>query len=369
MFSFNFISGMDLYNCSKVPNNKTELSTIFTKQVLPSFYIVLFVVGAVLNAMAAWIFFRVPADSALVVYLKNMVVADLLMLLSVPFRVAEKMGFNSCYLLMINCRFFAVLFYLSMYVGMLFIGYISLERYVKISQQVPSSASIRSKCSRESVLHLMQSTTFARVLAVFTWVLLFLFSVPNTILTTWPANKHNFSNCMQLKTPLGKQWHQISIFVKMSLFWGTFLIVTFTYTFIAHQVYKTYRCMRRDSRGVYRNSNRNIFCILAVFFICFVPYHVCRVPYTMSQASPSLFNTDAHFWLSQLKEGALFLLATNVCLDPLIYFLMCQTFRKSLIRKLSGRKKRKAQTTNQSLSNQWEGLTREKDAKQEETQK
>uniref|UniRef100_A0A3B3VNE8 Purinergic receptor P2Y14 n=1 Tax=Poecilia latipinna TaxID=48699 RepID=A0A3B3VNE8_9TELE len=324
---------MDLFNCSKLPTNKTGSSIVFTNQVLPSFYIVLFVVGVALNGLAAWIFFRVPADSALVVYLKNMVVADLLMLLSFPVRVAVKMGFNTCHLWIFNCRFNAVLFYVSMYVGMLFIGYISLERYVKISQHASSStstSSFKTKCSGVSDLNLMQNTTFAQVLAVLTWGLLFLYSAPNAMLATWPAKDHNFTKCIQLKTPLGAQWHRVSVLINMSLFWVTLLIVGFSYTFIAYRIYKTYRCMRRDSRGIYRNSNRNIFSILAVFFVCFVPYHVCRVPYTMSQMSSSSFSEGNSILLHQIKEGTLFLSATNVCLDPLIYFLMCRNFRNLL---------------------------------------
>ncbi|XP_038153636.1 P2Y purinoceptor 14-like [Cyprinodon tularosa] len=344
---------MDLLNSSKLPTNKTDFSSTFTRQVLPSLYIAIFALGVCLNGLAAWIFLRVPADSALVVYLKNMVVADILMLFSFPVRVAAKMNLDSRYLNMIECRFNAVLFYISMYVGLLFIAYISLERYVKISQNVPSTkatSSLRSQCRGVSVLHLMQSTTFSQVLAVLTWSLLFLCCSPNSILTNWPANSHNFTKCIQLKTPLGKQWHQATSLFTWSLFWLTLIIVAFSYTFIARQVYKTYHCMRRDSREVYRNSNRNIFSILGVFCICFVPFHVCRIPYTMSQVSPTHFSQDSKFWLHQIKEGTLFLSAMNVCLDPLVYFLMCGTFRKSLIRKLSGRKKRKPLSTDLSLS-------------------
>ncbi|XP_012704850.2 P2Y purinoceptor 14 [Fundulus heteroclitus] len=341
---------MDLLDSAELPGNRTDFSTVFTRQVLPWLYIVIFVVGVGLNGTAAWIFFRVPADSALVVYLKNMVVADLLMLFSFPFRAAANMDADSRHMWMINCRFTSVLFYFSMYVGMLFIGYISLERYVKICQHVPSSTASSFRCSGASALRFMQSVTFARVLAVLTWVLLFLSSAPNVVLTTWPAGGRNVTTCIQLKTKLGVRWHQLSILFTMVLFWVTLLIVAFSYTFIAHRVYKTYRCMRRDSREVYRKSNRSIFSILAVFFVCFVPYHVCRVPYTMSQLSPTGFSQEGIFLLRQIKDGTLFLSATNVCLDPLVYFLMCRTFRKSLIRKLSGRRKKRTLSTNQSVS-------------------
>lgn len=329
--------------------NQSDFRSIFTQQVLPPLYISIFVLGLCLNAVAAWIFFRVPADSGLVVYLKNMAVADLLMLLSFPFKVAPDLGFVGWELDVIVCRYTAVLFYFSMSVGILFIGFISLERYVKVVCFSPSSSTIPTSGSRfsvVSVLRLLQSPTFARVLSVLTWALLFLCCAPNSILTS-NLDKQNSKDCMKLKSPLGKKWHKVSSYISGSLFWVTLLIVTFSYTSIARQVY---RCMRNTS-DICRKSNRSIFSILVVFFICFVPYHVCRVPFTLSQVYPTDFSKDARFWLYQIKEGTLFLSAMNVCLDPVVYFLLCGTFRESLLRKLSRRERRKSLTTAQSLSN------------------
>ncbi|XP_038153628.1 P2Y purinoceptor 14-like [Cyprinodon tularosa] len=342
---------MENNNSAKMMNN-TDSESFFIAQVLPPLYIIIFIVGICLNAVAAWIFFRVPADSGLVVYLKNMVVADLLMLFSIPFRVANYFGFNSWYLEMIKCRYTAVLFYFSMYVGIFFIGLISLERYVKVVYLAPSSSTITSswsRCNPVSILHLIQSATFARVLAVLTWSLFFICCSPNCILTS--NLSRNITKCMDMKTPLGKQWHNASSMASVSVFWVTLIIVTFSYMSIAHQVCKTYRRMRRDTSDICRKSNRSIFSILAVFFICFVPYHICRVPFTLSQDSDNNFSDNTKFWLLQIKEGTLFMSAMNVCLDPVIYFLMCGTFRDSLIRKLSGRQRSRSLTTAQSLSN------------------
>ncbi|XP_051255659.1 P2Y purinoceptor 14 [Dicentrarchus labrax] len=341
---------MDYLNSTQLANNQSDFHSVFTRNVLPTLYLVICVVGMPLNGIAAWIFFRVPSDSGLVVYLKNMVVADLLMLATFPFRVAAQMGLGGWRLDVVICRYTAVVFYSSMYVGIVFMGLISLERYVKIVRHTSPSSSCSSRLGGVSLLHLLQSVSFARVLALLTWSLLVLSVLPNVLLTSQPAHEGNARHCMKLKTPLGMQWHRMSTLFNVSVFWVTLLVLVFCYSSIACRVYQSYRRVRRNNSDVRRKSNRSIFSILAVFFVCFVPYHVCRVPYTLSQMPRSDFSRDTRYWLFQLKEGTLFLSALNVCLDPIIYFLMCRTFRESLLRKLSG-EGRRSLTTAQSLSN------------------
>ncbi|XP_041668741.1 P2Y purinoceptor 14 [Cheilinus undulatus] len=346
---------MDHLNSTLPPTNRTDLGSIFTNQILPPLYFVIFIVGLFLNGLAALIFVRVPTDSGLVVYLKNMVVADLLMLLTYPVRLVPQLGLGGWRLHVITCRYTAVLFYSSMYVGILFMGFISLERYIKIVRHSSSSSpTCRSRFGGPPLLHLLQSVGFARMLALLTWSLLLLSVLPNVLLTSQPANEENARNCMKLKSPLGIQWHWASTYFSVSLFWVTLLVLAFCYTSIGCRVYESYRRVRCNNRNinsrVCHKLHRSILSLLVVFFVCFVPYHVCRIPYTLIQKPESNFSLRTRFLLFQLKEGTLFLSALNVCLDPVIYVLMCQTFRESLLRKLSGRERRRSLTTGQSLS-------------------
>ncbi|XP_068601752.1 P2Y purinoceptor 14 [Brachionichthys hirsutus] len=344
---------MDPLNATRPPSNQSDFSSAFTLHVLPPLYFTICIAGLFLNGLAAWIFFRVPSDSGLVVYLKNMVVADLLMLATFPFKLATQLGLGGWQLHAVMCRYIAVLFYSSMYAGIVFMGFISLERYVKIVWHASpsSSSSSSSRLGRLNLLPLLQRAGFARALALSTWSLLVLCVLPNVVLTSRPAHEGNSRHCMQLKTPLGVRWHRASTLFNVGLFWATLLVIVFSYASIACRIYRSHRRVRHNDSDVRRKSNRSIFSILAVFFFCFVPYHVCRVPYTLSQTLALGFSQDARFLLFQLKEGTLFLSALNVCLDPVIYFLMCRTFRESLLRKLSGRKRRRSLNNGQSLSN------------------
>ncbi|KAI4901368.1 hypothetical protein NFI96_014163 [Prochilodus magdalenae] len=310
--------------------NRTDFSSVFTKQVLPVLYALICAGGLVLNGLAAWIFFRMPSNSGLVVYLKNMVVADLLMLLSFPWRVASDLGIGDWQMKLVVCRYTAVLFYLSMYTGIAFMSLISLERFVKI---VYGSSSSSSHLCSSSASSLLQRVPTARVLAFVVWALLLICMLPNTLLTNRPAAAG--CSCMDLKSELGRRWHAVSAHLIVAIFWLTLVLMAYCYTSIAWHVYRSYRRVNRTGSEAGRKSNRSIFSLLAVFFLCFVPYHVCRVPYTLSQLSGIMFSMQTRYQLFQAKEATLFLSAFNVCLDPVIYFLMCRTFRESLLRKLS----------------------------------
>uniref|UniRef100_H3C743 Purinergic receptor P2Y14 n=1 Tax=Tetraodon nigroviridis TaxID=99883 RepID=H3C743_TETNG len=324
-------------NSSHLSTNQSDFSSVFTQDVLPPLYFLIGLAGTVLNGAAACIFFRVPSDSGLVVYLKNMVVADLLMVATFPFRLAARLGVGGWRLHVVMCRYTAVLFHSSMYVGILFMGFISLERYVKIVRPAAS--------------HLLQTVAFARVLALLTWTFLLLCVLPNVLLTGAPGRQETWRPCVELKTPLGVQWHRVSSLFSVGLFWATLLLLLFCYSSIACRVYRSYRRVRHSNSAACRRSNRSIASLLAVFALCFVPYHVCRVPYTLSQMPAANFSWSSRFLLYQIKEGTLFLSALNVCLDPVVYFLMCGTFRESLLRKLPGPERGRSLTTAQSLSN------------------
>ncbi|XP_026103061.1 P2Y purinoceptor 14-like [Carassius auratus] len=313
---------MDYINTTQTaPKDSTNVSSVFTHQVLPVLYTIICACAFILNGLAAWIFLRVPTSSALVVYLKNMVVADVLLLFTYPWRVVAELGYGGLQLKLIVCRYTAVLFYLSMYTGITFMSLISLERYFKI---------VRNTFGMSFFL---QRVSVAKALALLTWAIMMFFMLPNAILTNQPMPK--VFSCMVLKSELGRRWHEISAHFNVGVFWVAFLLMMFCYTSIACHVYRSYKRVQQDSSMARWRSNRSIFSLLVVFVFCFVPYHVCRVPYTLSQSHKDYFSAHNRFILFQVKEAMLFMSALNVCLDPVIYFFMCRTFRESLLQKMS----------------------------------
>uniref|UniRef100_A0A8C3JJA1 Purinergic receptor P2Y14 n=1 Tax=Calidris pygmaea TaxID=425635 RepID=A0A8C3JJA1_9CHAR len=299
--------------------NNCNDSTVIIKTVIPLVYFLIFIVGLLLNSVAAWIFLYVPSKKSFIVYLKNIVVADLLMSLTFPFKILADSEIAPPQLNTFVCRYSAVVFYTNMYIGITFFGLIGFDRYYKIVKPLFTS--------------FVHTVNYSKVISIIIWLLLMLLSFPNMLLTNEIAEENHSRKCIGLKNELGKQWHKASNYVSIGIFWIVFLLLIIFYTSISKKIYSSYKKFRRNSDVTKRKTSRNIFSIMFVFVICFVPYHICRIPYTLSQTS-SQFNCQLKETLFYSKEFTLVLSAANVCLDPIIYFFLCLPFKEKLYEKL-----------------------------------
>lgn len=83
-------------------------------------------------------------------------------------------------------------------------------------------------------------------------------------------------------------------------------------------------CHRKLSR-----SKRNMLVLVMVFCVCFVPYHLVRLPYAFLKPLLRGCGTAAmSFYI--IKEVTVLLSVLNACMDPLIYFVFCKGFREKI---------------------------------------
>lgn len=231
------------------------------------------------------------------------------------------------------CRVSSVLFYLTMYISILFFGLISIDRCRKTIK--PFRGTNAARLARR------------KLLSGAIWTFLLLLCLPNVILTCKAPTSPKIK-CSDLKTEAGLYWHEVVNHVCQVIFWGNLVTVIVCYTLITKELYKSYSrtkahvgSCRVPSGGTVRNPGQskrkmsaNVFLVLAVFFVCFVPFHFARVPYTMSQTRGVLFDCKLKLFFFQLKESTLFLSSLNSLLDPLIYFFLCKSFRNTLFKTL-----------------------------------
>ncbi|XP_026155167.1 P2Y purinoceptor 12-like [Mastacembelus armatus] len=327
---------------SLLPGNHSHINSTCSRDnvlktvLFPVLYSLIFLLGLVLNAVAVRVFFRIPSRSHFIIYLKNIVVADVIMTFTFPFKVLSDSNMASTGLRVFVCRVSSVLFYLTMYVSILFFGLISIDRCRKTLK--PFRGTNAARLARR------------KFLSGAIWTFLLILCLPNVILTSkTPTSK--YFKCSNLKTEAGLYWHEVVNHVCQVIFWGNLVTVIVCYTLITKELYRSYArtkshtggatICRAPSRATVQKSNQgkrkmnaNVFLVLAVFFVCFVPFHFARVPYTMSQTRGVLFDCKLKLFFFQLKESTLFLSSLNSVLDPLIYFFLCKSFRTTLFKTL-----------------------------------
>lgn len=316
LVNFTNLTNSSWHGCSR---NNVLKTTVF-----PILYSLLFLLGIVLNGLAAWVFFSIPSRSHFIIYLKNIVVADVLMTLTFPFKILSDSNMASVGLRIFVCRISSVVFYLTMYISILFFGLISIDRCRKTLHPFV--------CTNPKRL------TQRKLLSVGIWLSLLALSLPNMILTS-KAPKSNHFSCSSLKTGLGLNWHEVVNHICQVIFWGNLVAVVVCYTLITKELFNSFARTRAlntaaQSQQRQKRVRLNVFLVLAVFFICFVPFHFARVPYTLSQTRAHHFDCHQKLIFFQVKESTLWLSSLNSLLDPLIYFFLCTSFRDSLFKVL-----------------------------------
>ncbi|KAG8580980.1 hypothetical protein GDO81_007504 [Engystomops pustulosus] len=294
--------------------NCTDDATI-TGIVFPILYAVVFCPGILMNFICAWIFFKVPSKSVFIVYLKNTVVADIIMTLTLPFKIFTESDRAPWQMKSFFCRYSAVIFFETMYINIILLWLIGLDRFFKIVKPFGR--------------YWMGNVGLAKKISVAVWIVIFLLSLPNTILSSEAIMIQSTQQCGRMKSALGKKWHAAIIYINMIIFWVVFISMTLFYTIISKKIYDSYMTSKTKFRASRKNTRYKVFLVVAVFFLCFAPYHFLRLPYTLSQVG---IITDCQLKnrLYLAKEITLWITATNVLMDPLIYVMLCKPFRKMI---------------------------------------
>ncbi|XP_077466687.1 P2Y purinoceptor 14-like [Stigmatopora argus] len=301
-------------------NRSSEQSACapWTGYVFSTVYGLVFLTGLLLNGLTLRVFLRrgggggnAGSSRCVGIYLKNLAAADFLLTLCLPFRVAKHAAAGpSGLLLRVYCGLGAPAFYLNMYASILFMGHIAGNRYLKIVHPLRT--------------HPLQSPRAARAVCAVTWLLLFTLAGTYVVLSllTDKAPSAESRDCDDLQSEQSK-----AVYKAFHVFWAAvFLSVLAAVLFFYGGTSRRLAAARRrrpSSSGCRRlaEARRNAQVLAAVFCVCFVPYHLARLPYAVIRP------TGCSAWF-YLKEVGVAVSVLNVCLDPLLYFMFCKAFRE-----------------------------------------
>ncbi|XP_056449536.1 lysophosphatidic acid receptor 6-like [Gadus chalcogrammus] len=275
-------------------------------------YGAIFLVGLATNGLALHRLWRSPrALNSTAVYMASLSVADACFVASLPLRIyfyhrrgrafsaapadraAWPPGGAFCHLT------FAVK-YVSLYGGVFFLACIALDRYLAVVHPARSA---------------LRRLRFARRLSAAVWCVVLGLSAGLPLLRyaglVSPRRHHP---C--LLDPTSRRQRPL-ILMALGLVLGAFLLpaalLLFSYCRVL-SVLGRRRCRRRRRRAL-----TVIYWVLAVFLLCFAPYHANLLVYTLSHVGllPACSLARASM---ALHPVVLSLASANCCLNPLVYY-------------------------------------------------
>nr|XP_057904077.1 G-protein coupled receptor 20-like [Doryrhamphus excisus] len=259
---------------------------------------VMLVLGVLLNSLALYVFCGRPrSQSASVVYTVNLAVADLLVALSLPARIALYHSGGRCE----ACAYVhAFSYFVNMYCSILLLTSICIDRYLAVVHA-------------SSTRHPWRSAGAARCVSVVVWTLAVVVTYSfqtialelNTSCALLPALL--YLTILEFLLPL------------LAVVGFTLRVACFLSSgggLMAHQ----------HRRGRRARAVRLLTAVLLIFTVCFTPFHVRQVlvysgVHTGAGGRPGTGDVLAYHVTVTLSS-------LNSCLDPVVYCLVTDSFKR-----------------------------------------
>ncbi|XP_066438001.1 probable G-protein coupled receptor 34 [Eleutherodactylus coqui] len=270
------------------------------------------------NIPALFVFWRnCQKSTSMTIYMRNLAIADLLLALCLPFRIAYQNS-NGPLLL---CHIIGAFFYLNMYASIMFLSLISMDRYLKIIRPL-----------QQYKIHRVQWSSRATYIV---WLI--------NVVCIFPLLLENKENepCSQ-KCFHFKKKGTVSAVINLTAVMVFFVLLSlFVYSYAKISVKLHRASLMKNQPQTKRKSNRAMkmsFVVLLIFIVCFVPYHLVRVPYILAQIN-IISKLPWKQTLHIANELVLCLSTLNSCLDPVIYFFLSDSFKRVVIATFQGKLK------------------------------
>ncbi|XP_061547601.1 probable G-protein coupled receptor 34 [Phycodurus eques] len=291
-------------------------------------YSLLFLLGLVGNLFALWVFLFVHASrNSVCVFLINCAVADLVLLACLPFRIFYHFNGNHWLLGHVACKLVGNLFYMNMYISIMLLGLISLDRYLRLKG--------KGRVRRGLGMRLWGcSWPWSWVACGALWGLSLVALVPMIATAEDKEDNHKCFQFKQRRFARGKAYFNV---VLVGLFWLVFLMLMVSYAKIAYRLIKVSRDKPElpNAQRYVRTAKKSFF-VLFLFTLCFGPYHTFRPIYILAQLNATA-SCDYFRVVDHINEVMLLFSAFNSCLDPVMYFLLSGSVRKTALHALENR--------------------------------
>ncbi|XP_062901387.1 P2Y purinoceptor 1-like [Mobula hypostoma] len=308
-----FSNFSDLTSSPTAAINKTcYLNKGFQFYYLPIMYIIVFVTGFIGNSVALWMFiFHMRPWSSITIYMFNLVLADLFYVFSLPILIFYYFNKTDWIFGEVLCKLQRFIFHVNLYSSILFLTCISVHRYTGVVHPMKSLGRLKKKS--------------AIIVCTCVWVAVAVSISPILYFSRTGLRKNKTNTCYD--TTSKELLHTYFIYSMSTTFFGfcvPFATILVCYGFIVKALISN--DMKTPLRG---KSVRLVIIVLLVFAISYLPFHVMKNLNLQSRLYYQGIDTctwnNRVYAMYQVTRG---LASLNSCVDPILYFLAGDTFRR-----------------------------------------
>ncbi|XP_039985994.1 P2Y purinoceptor 2-like isoform X2 [Xiphias gladius] len=324
-------------------NNKTNQTNVnafycefnedFKYILLPVSYALVFVIGLALNATALYVIvFRTKRWKPSTIYMFNLTMCDTLYIFTLPFLIYYYADENDWPFSEPFCKLIRFLFYANLYGSILFLCCISLHRFVGICYPVRSLYWV--------------SARRARLVSVAVWACVLFCQAP-VLYFSRTRDVDTERICYDTTSPeLFDDFLVYSSVVSLLMFALPFMVVMVCYGLMVRKLLESSWGSEGGAGGERgglaaqrskQKSVKMIIIVLAMFMLCFLPFHLTRSLYYsfryLRQVNPAQISCNLLEGSSIAYKVTRPLASANSCVDPILYFLAGQDVRCNLPKK------------------------------------
>lgn len=290
------------------------------------FFYLVFLIGIIGSCFAAWAFIQKNAQHRCVsIYLINLLTADFLLTLALPVKIAVDLGVAPWRLKIFHCQVTACFIYINMYLSIIFLAFVSIDRFLQLTHSC--------KVFR------IQEPGFGKMISAVVWVMVLLVMVPNMVIPIKDVKEKPNVGCMEFKNEFGRNWHVLTNFICAAIFLNFSVVIVISNCLAIRQLRRN---KDSDTYPSVRRALVSILLVTAAYVVCFVPYHIVRIPYTLSQTQV-ISDCPTRVSLFKAKEATLLLAVSNLCFDPVLYYHLSKAFRGKVAATFASHKESRAQ--------------------------
>lgn len=327
MFNLDFGSIYDELNFSYaynytefIPDPATVPCPIFSPPdvamlVVCVFYIVIFLLAIPGNLVVALVIGTSeqplnPSD----LYLLHLTVADLLLAVTLPFwatSLTQEWLFGDAV-----CKIVTILQELSFYTSILFLTFISMDRYMVI---------VRAMEARRANRKVVSWGICAAV-----WIIGGLLSLPGLFSSSYVSQNTNHTVCGVKYDPgSSDEWRLATRVLRNALGFVIPLVIMVPCYGI------TIRRLLHIRGGFQRQrAMKVIICVVVAFLLCWTPYHVAVLVDIFFRANIVYYQCLERMIVDQVMFATQSLALLHSCVNPVLYAFVGEKFRKRLLQKL-----------------------------------